>query len=59
MRRFAGATRLDVIAEVVEGYGNLATRLVDPCADLRRLIYGDAGGDYYGSGDDDACSEGW
>lgn len=56
--RLAGAAGLDVIAEVVEGYGDLAARLVDPCADLGGLVDGDAGGYDYGSGDDDACSEG-
>jgi hypothetical protein len=48
---------LDVIAEVVEGDGDLATGLVDPGADLRGLVDGNAGCDDNGRGDDDACGE--
>ena len=41
----------------MEGDGNLAAGLVDPCADLRGLVDGDAGRYDNRGGDDDACGE--
>jgi len=41
----------------VECDGDLAAGLVDPGADLGRLVDGDAGGYDNGRGDDDACGE--
>jgi hypothetical protein len=55
--RFARAARLDVIAERVQGNGDLAARLVDPLSDLRRLVEGDTRGDYDRRGDYDAYGE--
>jgi hypothetical protein len=42
----------------VQRDGDLAARLVDPCADLGGLVDGDAGGDYYRRGDNDAWTGG-
>jgi hypothetical protein len=52
--RLACAARLDVVAEVVQRDGDLAARLVDPCADLGGFVDGDAGGYDDGGRDDDA-----
>jgi hypothetical protein len=52
--RLARTAGLDVVAEIVQRDGNLAARLVDPCADLGGLVDGDAGGYDDGCRDDDA-----
>jgi hypothetical protein len=43
----------------VKGDGDLAARLVDPCADLWGFVDGDAGGYDDGGRDDDACGKRW
>jgi hypothetical protein len=50
---------VDIVAEGVQGNGDLAARLVDPLADLWRFVDGDAGGYYDRRGDDDACGSAW
>lgn len=59
MARFAPTALLglDFVTKRVQGYSDLATRLIDPLSDLRRLVDGDAGGDEDGCGDYDACCD--